>query len=76
MIQIKLVDVWENLVDYYYKYVQPLDMSVSIWDFVEKEYHGKRTYKSGIGHHNIQFIFNNDIDATAFKLKFQVTEHI
>jgi hypothetical protein len=75
MVQIKLTEVWENLVDYYYKNIQPKDITISIWDFVETEFHGKRTFRWGQREQDIKFIFENDADATAFKLKFLVTEH-
>lgn len=75
MIQIKLPEVWVNLVDYYYTNIQTSDLTISIWDFVEKDFNGKRSYRYGMTLHNISFIFENDADATAFKLKFQVTEH-
>ena len=74
MAQVKLTDVWENLVDYYYNNVQPAD-GVTLWAFVEKEYYGTRTFRFRQHPQDIKFIFENDADATAFKLKFLVTEH-
>lgn len=66
MIKINLTDVWGELVDYYYKNVQPIE-HISIWGYVEKNYNGKKTHTP---QRRIQLTFENDSDATAFKLKF------
>lgn len=74
MVRIKLTDVWENLVSHYYEHVLPVTDDMSIWDFVKEKYNGERTYRLGMEQHQIQFVFENDSDATAFKLKFLDTD--
>jgi hypothetical protein len=71
MIKINLVDVWGELVDGYYKNVQPAEHT-SIWGYVEKNYNGKITRTP---QRRIQLTFENDSDATVFKLKFGNSSH-
>lgn len=73
---IKLIDVWENVVEHYYAEIRPNHQNVSIWDWIKYEYHGNRMgYMPQQGIYEY-FEFDNDIDATAFKLKFLVTDDI
>ena len=72
---IKFCDVWENMVEYYYASIQPC-RDISIWEWIESEYGGQR-YNYIPKHDFYEYIkFSNDADATAFKLKFLVTNDI
>ena len=74
MTKIPVNDVWPNIVEYYYAHIQPNDSKYSIWQWVESEYGGRRRWNGHInrsaGHDEYDFIFEDDADATAFKIKF------
>ena len=73
---IKISDVWKDIVDYYYKEIQPERPDVSIWEWINCEYNGNRSgYNPSTGLHEY-LLFEDDIDATAFKLKFLVTNEV
>ena len=73
MITIPVHKVWPNVVNHYYKEIQPNDSAYSIWQWVESEYSGKRLrsgYNRLTAADEYDFVFDSEEDATAFKLKF------
>ena len=72
MTRIPVNNVWPNVVKYYYMKIQNTTKH-NIWSWIEEEYNGKR---SRVGYHRLSgddvydFVFEDDADATAFKLKF------
>lgn len=77
MTRIPLYKVWPNVVKYYYVKIQHKNPEHSIWSWVEAEYQGKKQYtrySDTQDVNNYDFVFENDIDATAFKLKFMQQE--
>lgn len=73
MIKIPVHSVWDSVVDSYYEISRPL----SILEWVKQEYSVEREWigqGSPFDDGNYWFIFNNDSDATAFRLKFAKTK--
>ena len=74
MMRIPVRSVWSSVVDYYYITIQPYEPKYTIWRWIETEYRGKKQWGRRGGHHedffNYDFVFEDDTDATAFKLKF------
>ena len=73
MTRIPVNDVWHNIVDYYWKEIH-YNTPHSIWSWVEADYNGKKQVHKNDTY--IDFVFEDDADATAFKLKFLVTDDI
>ena len=67
MTRILVDDVWSNIVDYYYKEIQN-NTTHNIWSWIEADYNGKRQVHKNNTYLNL--VFEDDADATAFKLKF------
>ncbi len=72
MTKILVNSVWANVVKHYYTEIHD-KTTHTIWSWIEDQYNGK-CFRGGYdrltGIDVVHFVFDNDIDANAFKLKF------
>ena len=71
MTRIPILNVWSNVVKHYYAEIQPTSKH-TIWSWVEADYNGYHRGRPGLpgGADVYDFVLQDDVDATAFKLKF------